>query len=73
MKNRTPIAKEVIDFLETSGVTAVELSRESGVACPVLSQLRTGKRRDVVSRHADALREAMRRLSCRSQKEASHG
>ena len=73
MNNRTLIATEVIDFLEKTGLTAVELSKESGVSCPILSQLRSGKKRDVVSRHADALREAMRRLSANAEQTDAQG
>ena len=63
MEKRTRIATEVVFFLENSGFTALELSKESGVCTPILSLLKTGKRKDVLSRHADALREAMQRLA----------
>lgn len=59
---KAPIFYEVVRFLETSGFTARRLSQESRVPEPIISRLRTGERKDVHSRHADALREAMSRL-----------
>lgn len=57
------IIHELIAFLETSGITAKRLSQEAHVSEPLISRLKNGERKDVHSRHADALREAMTRLT----------
>ena len=57
------IVHELISFLQTSGITAKRLSQESNVPEPLISRLKNGERKDVHSRHADALREAMARLT----------
>ena len=69
MKN-IPIADELRDFLAHSGVKATVLARESGVSDAIISFVVTGRRRDMHSRHADALREAMRRLSAKEAPDA---
>lgn len=67
------IIHELIAFLETSGITAKRLSQEAHVPEPLISRLKNGGRKDVHSRHADALREAMARLSSAPpEKEAPH-
>lgn len=64
MKN-SPITEELRNFLAHSGVKATVLARESGVSDAIISFAVTGRRKDMLSRHADALREAMRRLSAK--------
>ena len=63
----TPIAIELKEFLERSSLKAADLARESGVSNAVISHVVTGNHKDMLSRQADALREAMRRLSASAE------
>ena len=65
--NTMPIAIELRHFLDNSGVKAADLARESGVSNAIISFIVTGRRKDMLSKQADALREAMRRLSAQSE------
>lgn len=70
---KTRIAIEVSDFLEHSGFSAARLARESDVSPVRIHSLIKGKQKDILSRHADALREAMARLtSTPPEKETPH-
>ena len=70
---KTRIAIEVSDFLEHSGFSAARLARESDVSPVRIHALIKGKQKDILSSHADALREAMARLSATPpEKEAPH-
>lgn len=59
---KTRIAIEVSDFLERTGCSAAQLARESEVSPVRIHSLIKGKQKDILSSHADALREAMARL-----------
>lgn len=56
------IVQELRVFLETSGISAKKLSQVSGVSEPTISRLKNGGKKDICSRFADALRDAMKRL-----------
>ena len=56
------IVTEVVDFLETYDVSGVQLATTAGVTPVVISRLRNGRRSDVLSANADALRSAMTTL-----------
>ena len=56
------IVTEVVDFLETYDVSGVQLATTAGVTPVVISRLRNGRRSDVLSANADALRLAMAAL-----------
>lgn len=60
---KSRIAIEVAEFLESSGFSAARLSRESGVSPVRIHALVREKQKDILSSHADALREAMARLT----------
>lgn len=55
----TMILREVRAFLKKHRMTASALAELAGVSQPMLSRLLTGRRPDIMSRNADALREAM--------------
>lgn len=57
------IAGELIAFFEKTGMTGKRLAQEANVPEPMISRLKNGQRKDILSRHADALREAMARLT----------
>ena len=59
---RTPIATEVVEFLKSHPVTAAQLAEAAGVNPVIISRLRTGKRADVLSANADAIRTAINEL-----------
>ena len=59
---RTPIATEVVEFLESHPVTGAQLAETAGVNPVLISRLRTGKRADVLSANADAIRAAISEL-----------
>lgn len=59
---RTPIATEVVEFLKSHPVTGAQLAEAAGVNPVIISRLRTGKRADVLSANADAIRAAIRAL-----------
>ena len=59
---KAPIVTEVVDFLETYDVSGVQLATTAGVTPVVISRLRNGRRSDVLSANADALRLAMAAL-----------
>lgn len=61
-KHDTPIALEVRAFLARTGLPQARLAAEAGVNPVYVSRLVTGGTRDVWSRTADALRDAMKRL-----------
>ena len=56
------IVTEIVDFLETYDVSGVQLATTAGVTPVVISRLRNGRRSDVLSANADALRSAMTTL-----------
>ena len=60
--NRTRIAIEVTDFLESSGFSATQLAKTAGLNDNIVSRLKTGARRDTTSTIADSLRGAMASL-----------
>ena len=57
---RTSIATEVVEFLNSHPVTGAQLAGAAGVNPVIISRLRTGKRSDVLSANADAIRAAIR-------------
>ena len=57
---RTSIATEVVEFLNSHPVTGAQLAAAAGVNPVIISRLRTGKRSDVLSANADAIRAAIR-------------
>lgn len=59
---RTPIATEVVEFLNKHPVTGAQLAEAAGVNPVIISRLRTGKRADVLSANADAIRAAINEL-----------
>ena len=59
---KTPIATEVVEFLESHPVTGAQLAEAAGVNPVLISRLRTGKRADVLSANADAIRAAISEL-----------
>lgn len=59
---RTPIATEVVEFLNNHPVTGAQLAEAAGVNPVIISRLRTGKRSDVLSANADAIRAAINAL-----------
>lgn len=59
---RTPIATEVVEFLNNHSVTGAQLAEAAGVNPVIISRLRTGKRADVLSANADAIRAAINEL-----------
>ena len=59
---RTPIATEVVEFLESHPVTGAQLAETAGVNPVLISRLRTGKRADVLSANAEAIRAAINGL-----------
>lgn len=59
---KTPIAIEVVEFLESHPVTGAQLAEAAGVNPVLISRLRTGKRADVLSANADAIRAAISEL-----------
>jgi transcriptional regulator with XRE-family HTH domain len=61
------IVLELREFLETSGVTASELAKESGVTNAVISYLKSGKQADCRTETAEKLRKAMASFSCQEQ------
>ena len=65
------IAKELRDFLAKydGNVTMTDLARESGVMVVYISRLVSGKQEDILSTSADALRDAMRKISKREDAE----
>lgn len=63
------IVDELISFFEKTGITGRRLAQEANVPEPMISRLKNGQRKDITSRHADALREAMARLSATSEQE----
>ena len=56
------LQKEIRDWLEASGLTQADLSRDSSVPTSTISVLLSGKRKNVTWITADRLRESMRRL-----------
>ena len=63
---KTKIRSEMEAFLRRHDVTVSELAEMSGLALPILTRVLAGTRRDMMSRSADAIRDAMTRY------EASH-
>ncbi len=61
--NRPPIVKEVVAFLRAHNMPAVRLANAAGVTPVTLCRVLSGARNDIASMKADALREAMKRLS----------
>ena len=61
--NRPPIVNEVVAFLRDHNMSAAKLANEAGIIPVTLSRVLKGTRMDISSMKADALREAMRRLS----------
>ena len=59
---KTPIATEVVEFLKSHPVTGAQLAEAAGVNPVIISRLRTGKRADVLSANADAIRTAINEL-----------
>ena len=59
---KTPIATEVVEFLKSHSVTGAQLAEAAGVNPVIISRLRTGKRADVLSANADAIRAAINEL-----------
>ncbi len=56
------ITMQIRDFLTLSGKSARSLAEASGVSAANISRMKNGRRKDMGSRYADALREAMLRL-----------
>ena len=63
----TKILREVRVFLRKHRMPASLLAELAGVPQPTLSRLLTGRRPDIMSRNADALREAMWRYEAGQQ------
>lgn len=57
------ISDELNFFLAEAGITAIQLSQESGVHPVDICRLRLGRVRDISSTKADALRAAMLRIN----------
>jgi transcriptional regulator with XRE-family HTH domain len=57
------LSKELHDFFARTGIKQAELAKKSGVAASMICFLLKGRRKDMRSASADALREAMRQLS----------
>ena len=59
---KSPIATEVVEFLKSYPLTGAQLAEAAGVNPVLISRLRTGKRADVLSANADAIRSAINAL-----------
>ncbi len=59
---QSPIAAEVADFLDSTGIPQRRLAETSGVNPVYIRRLKNGTQKDVRSAYADSLRDAMRRL-----------
>ena len=59
---QSPIAAEVADFFDSTGIPQRRLAEASGVNPVYISRLKNGTQKDVRSAYADSLRDAMRRL-----------
>lgn len=57
------IYHEIKDFLSKTGMPASRLARAAGISPVTITRLMSGERKDMVSASADALRDAMRRLT----------
>lgn len=66
----TPIRIEVMQFLQSTGISARRLAREAGVNASSVLHLSCGGRKDVASSTADKLRAAMARLSQEAEEPA---
>lgn len=60
------ITSEIRLFLEQHGFSARKLAIEAGVTPVIVTRVLSGERQDMLSANADALRDAMRRLSLSS-------
>lgn len=71
------IVSEVSVFIRSTGYSVRRLCLEAGVSQATVSHILTGRRKDMHSSNADALRAAMRRLSSPSTptepEEVNHG
>lgn len=56
------ILSELSAFLACGNHTLAQLCRVAGVALPIPWRVLTGKRKDMTSRNADALRAAMKKI-----------
>ena len=56
------LSEQIRIFLEESGTSAAALAKVSGVCAVHISRVKNGRRKDMGSARADALRAAMRRL-----------
>ena len=63
LNNEIKIRVELVEFLEKTGMTQAKLADLSGVNAVFISRLISGKQKDIASAKADALRDAMQRLS----------
>lgn len=54
---------EIKEFLAKTGMPASTLARAAGIVPVTITRLMSGERKDMVSASADALRDAMRRLT----------
>lgn len=68
--NRPPIVNEVVAFLKANHLAAAKLAKEAGIVPVTLTRVIKGTRQDISSAKADALREAMRRLSAKEAPDA---
>ena len=64
---------EVSEFLQRHGLPVVRLTMEAGLSPSTLSRVLQGKRKDMVSASADALRDAMQRLEAEIDAAAKAG
>ena len=60
---KTQIVSELTEFIRSTGCSVRRLCLEAGVSPATVSHVLTGRRQDMHSSNADALRAAMRRLS----------
>lgn len=60
---KTRIATELQDFLGKYKMSARRLALEAGVTPVTVTRILSGERKDMVSTKADALRDAMSRLT----------
>lgn len=69
---KTQIIFELIEFIQSTGCSVRRLCREAGVSPATVSHVLTGRRQDMYSSKADALRAAMRRLAASMKSESQH-
>lgn len=59
----SPIREEILEFLNSTGMSARRLAREAGVNASSVLHIACGGRKDMRSSTADKIRTAMHRLA----------